>query len=263
MSDPCCDCSTCRLLSSSSCSAADACCDGNTCSLKAAGSVCRAATSSCDRVERCSGTSALCPKDEGELWGTACTASDGTASTCYGKVCLPSCWVKQIYFVLFCCSVEFLYRFSNGLELENENRHLLRFVRKRLFIASNCRAVKDRCLESAKGSTIVGLPISIHIRIYLETQQKSRPSTMGFSNLIISFRSSRSTGEVWMSSATTRPVARNRWPNGTCRRARRASTRGTGALDLGVAALATSCLTWKKMWTLRFFKELDSWIFFS
>ena len=89
--DPCCDCSTCSLLNSSRCSALDACCDASTCSLKAAGVACRAATSSCDRPEQCSSNSPLCPVDEGEPWGTPCMATDGTASTCYGKVCLPSC----------------------------------------------------------------------------------------------------------------------------------------------------------------------------
>eukprot|EP00435_Cladocopium_sp_Y103_P001750 s787_g1.t1 len=88
--DPCCDCSSCSLLNSSRCSALDACCDPSTCSLKASGVVCRAVTSSCDRPERCSGSSPLCPVDDGEPWGTPCMATDGTASTCYGKVCLPS-----------------------------------------------------------------------------------------------------------------------------------------------------------------------------
>ncbi|CAJ1335635.1 unnamed protein product, partial [Effrenium voratum] len=88
--DPCCDCASCTLKSSSACAGTDPCCDSSTCSLKAAGTVCRAAVSGCDVAESCSGTSALCPPDEGKKWGTACTAADGAASTCYGKQCLTS-----------------------------------------------------------------------------------------------------------------------------------------------------------------------------
>lgn len=89
-SDPCCDCSTCTLKANSACSSADACCDATTCSIKSAGTVCRAAASDCDIAEVCTGSSAICPSDVGKNWGTSCTASDGTPSTCYGKVCLPS-----------------------------------------------------------------------------------------------------------------------------------------------------------------------------
>eukprot|EP00438_Fugacium_kawagutii_P004367 Skav214811 [mRNA] locus=scaffold1934:5533:8194:- [translate_table: standard] len=58
--------------------------------LKAAGAVCRVAISSCDRAEQCTGNSSICPPDEGEPWGSTCTAADGTPSSCYGKICLPS-----------------------------------------------------------------------------------------------------------------------------------------------------------------------------
>jgi len=87
--DPCCECSTCMLKEGSSCSSTEPCCD-STCNFETAGTVCRAAIGDCDIEEVCSGDSGVCPSDVGEQWGTACTASDGAASTCYGKVCLAS-----------------------------------------------------------------------------------------------------------------------------------------------------------------------------
>eukprot|EP00929_Paragymnodinium_shiwhaense_P002450 TRINITY_DN10270_c0_g2_i1.p1 TRINITY_DN10270_c0_g2~~TRINITY_DN10270_c0_g2_i1.p1 ORF type:complete len:1288 (+),score=231.96 TRINITY_DN10270_c0_g2_i1:74-3937(+) len=88
--DSCCDCDTCKLKSGSKCSALEPCCDDSTCDFKASGTVCRAAVGNCDEQETCSGTSGLCPADVGKAWGTECTAADGVASSCYGKVCLPS-----------------------------------------------------------------------------------------------------------------------------------------------------------------------------
>jgi len=88
--DPCCQCSICKLDPTASCSGSDACCDSSTCSLKAEGTVCRAAIGDCDLAEVCSGTSAVCPSDVGQQWGTTCTGSDGLASKCYGKVCHAS-----------------------------------------------------------------------------------------------------------------------------------------------------------------------------
>jgi len=87
--DSCCECSTCMLKEGKACSSQEACCD-DSCNFKAQGTECRAAEGSCDVAETCSGSSGVCPSDVGQNWGTACTASDGEASTCYGKVCVDS-----------------------------------------------------------------------------------------------------------------------------------------------------------------------------
>eukprot|EP00929_Paragymnodinium_shiwhaense_P002454 TRINITY_DN10270_c0_g5_i1.p1 TRINITY_DN10270_c0_g5~~TRINITY_DN10270_c0_g5_i1.p1 ORF type:complete len:1155 (+),score=175.60 TRINITY_DN10270_c0_g5_i1:43-3507(+) len=88
--DSCCDCGKCKLKTGNECSASEPCCDAATCKFKASGTVCRAAVGTCDEQEVCSGTSAVCPADEGKKWGTECTAADGVPSTCYGKICLAS-----------------------------------------------------------------------------------------------------------------------------------------------------------------------------
>eukprot|EP00927_Polykrikos_kofoidii_P078164 TRINITY_DN7501_c0_g1_i3.p1 TRINITY_DN7501_c0_g1~~TRINITY_DN7501_c0_g1_i3.p1 ORF type:complete len:1080 (-),score=160.16 TRINITY_DN7501_c0_g1_i3:72-3311(-) len=88
--DTCCDCSTCSLKSGNKCSVLEPCCDPATCDFKENGIVCRAQDGECDVAETCSGISGVCPPDNGVLWGTSCTASDGMTSTCYGKVCLDS-----------------------------------------------------------------------------------------------------------------------------------------------------------------------------
>jgi len=78
------------LKSTSQCSSLDACCDNSTCNFKPNGTTCRAAISTCDVAEFCTGSSAICPFDVGKQWGTACTSDDAVPSTCYGKTCLPS-----------------------------------------------------------------------------------------------------------------------------------------------------------------------------
>ncbi|CAE8586763.1 unnamed protein product [Polarella glacialis] len=88
--DSCCDCSTCKLKATSQCSGLEDCCDGSSCQFKSAGAVCRAALGTCDIQEVCSGSSGICRSDVGKPWGTACTASDGVSSTCYGKRCIDS-----------------------------------------------------------------------------------------------------------------------------------------------------------------------------
>jgi len=87
--DTCCDCSTCMLKDGKQCSSQEECCD-DTCQFKASGTECRAAESSCDVAETCTGSSGVCPSDIGQQWGTACTATDGGSSTCYGKICVDS-----------------------------------------------------------------------------------------------------------------------------------------------------------------------------
>ena len=94
-SDGCCDCDTCQLKGASTCAAVGLphsgnCCDTATCTLKAAGTACRAAANTCDVEETCNGLSPICPDDRYEPAGTACTFSDGEASTCYEGGCLPS-----------------------------------------------------------------------------------------------------------------------------------------------------------------------------
>merc|ERR1719482_1593946 len=80
----------CKLKSTSKCSGSDACCDSSTCNFKTEGTICRDAANSCDEAEVCSGSSPVCPQDVGKKWGTACTAADGKASTCWGKTCMTS-----------------------------------------------------------------------------------------------------------------------------------------------------------------------------
>jgi len=87
--DPCCECTTCKLKAGKECSASEPCCD-STCMFKTQGTVCRAAVGECDVQESCSGSSGVCPSDVGKQWGTACTTDAGQASTCYAKVCIDS-----------------------------------------------------------------------------------------------------------------------------------------------------------------------------
>jgi len=89
--DPCCECTTCKLKDGSQCSALESCCSAQTCQFQAAGAPCREAVGECDVTENCTGTSGICPPDEGKPWGTVCRSeADNVQSTCFGKVCLDS-----------------------------------------------------------------------------------------------------------------------------------------------------------------------------
>ncbi|XP_055083610.1 disintegrin and metalloproteinase domain-containing protein 15 isoform X1 [Periophthalmus magnuspinnatus] len=81
-SDPCCNASTCRLVSGAQCSSDGVCCSD--CQLRAAGSVCRLPLGECDLPEFCSGTSPHCPPNVYLHNGEPCLHG---ASYCYGGVC--------------------------------------------------------------------------------------------------------------------------------------------------------------------------------
>ncbi|XP_020777924.1 disintegrin and metalloproteinase domain-containing protein 15 isoform X2 [Boleophthalmus pectinirostris] len=80
--DPCCNASTCRLVSGAQCSSNGVCCSD--CQLRAAGYVCRLPLGECDLPEFCSGTSPHCPPNVYLQNGEPCLQG---ASYCYGGVC--------------------------------------------------------------------------------------------------------------------------------------------------------------------------------
>ena len=84
--DPCCDCSTCKLIAGAQCASAEACCT-QSCQFASAKTVCRPSVGFCDLTESCDGLSARCPLDKGLPVATPCP-TDG--ETCYGKQCLPN-----------------------------------------------------------------------------------------------------------------------------------------------------------------------------
>lgn len=73
--DPCCDGTTCKFANGAVCDDSNEDCCQN-CQFSAAGSVCRASTSSCDPEETCPGGSALCPADVTAPDGQSCSISD-------------------------------------------------------------------------------------------------------------------------------------------------------------------------------------------
>ncbi|XP_068585947.1 disintegrin and metalloproteinase domain-containing protein 15 isoform X2 [Cebidichthys violaceus] len=80
--DPCCNASTCRLVSGAQCSSDGICC--HDCKLQAAGSVCRDPLGECDLPEFCTGSSPYCPPNVFLQNGEPC---EDDASYCYEGVC--------------------------------------------------------------------------------------------------------------------------------------------------------------------------------
>jgi len=82
----CCDPNTCKFTTNSVCDPSnEECCDQQ-CQFKAAGTVCRASTGSCDPEETCSGSNPLCPPDKSADDGTSCGA-DGAGLQCASGRC--------------------------------------------------------------------------------------------------------------------------------------------------------------------------------
>ncbi|KAA0703351.1 Disintegrin and metalloproteinase domain-containing protein 12 [Triplophysa tibetana] len=80
--DPCCNASTCKLVSGAQCSSDGICCEN--CKLRVAGRVCREPLGECDLPEYCTGTSPYCPPNVFLQNGETC--KDGS-SYCYGGMC--------------------------------------------------------------------------------------------------------------------------------------------------------------------------------
>ncbi|XP_077950391.1 disintegrin and metalloproteinase domain-containing protein 12 isoform X3 [Gasterosteus aculeatus] len=80
--DPCCNASTCQLVSGAQCSSDGICCQD--CKLRAAGSVCRDPLGECDLPEFCTGSSPYCPPNVFLQNGEPC---EDDASYCYEGVC--------------------------------------------------------------------------------------------------------------------------------------------------------------------------------
>ncbi|XP_037308930.2 disintegrin and metalloproteinase domain-containing protein 12 isoform X2 [Pungitius pungitius] len=80
--DPCCNASTCQLVSGAQCSSDGICCQD--CKLRAAGSVCRDPIGECDLPEFCTGSSPYCPPNVFLQNGEPC---EDDASYCYEGVC--------------------------------------------------------------------------------------------------------------------------------------------------------------------------------
>ena len=92
--DLCCNGATCQLVSGAVCSLLDACCQQGSggsptqCTFRGSSHTCRAALNSCDQVEKCTGSDAVCPADALTEVGTACSgALSGHAGVCYGGGC--------------------------------------------------------------------------------------------------------------------------------------------------------------------------------
>lgn len=84
--DTCCNGATCQLKAGASCSATQPCCNPALCSLQPLGATCRAAVSSCDVAETCSGSSAVCPSDTYAPAGRSC--ADASGGLCFEGECL-------------------------------------------------------------------------------------------------------------------------------------------------------------------------------
>lgn len=80
--DPCCNASSCQLVSGAECSSDGVCC--NNCKLRSAGEVCRGPLGECDLPEFCDGSSSHCPPNVFLQNGERCLNG---ASYCYGGVC--------------------------------------------------------------------------------------------------------------------------------------------------------------------------------
>lgn len=70
--NPCCNATSCMLLSNASC-ATGQCCDFQTCKPKNAGTACRSAEHECDLPEYCTGESEYCPEDVYKIDGESCS----------------------------------------------------------------------------------------------------------------------------------------------------------------------------------------------
>jgi len=85
--DPCCEGSTCTLVTGAVCSDFnDACCVS--CEVAPADTECRAARDSCDFAEVCTGASAACPGDLFGPGGVACTDSIDNPGYCHAGSCV-------------------------------------------------------------------------------------------------------------------------------------------------------------------------------
>ena len=80
--DPCCNSTTCQLVSGAQCSEGPCC--TSACQFVSYGTECRAATGECDILEYCSGTSSDCPPNVHSIDGTSCSNSAGF---CYAGQC--------------------------------------------------------------------------------------------------------------------------------------------------------------------------------
>ena len=86
--DASCDASTCKFLPGKSCSQLhDLCCNSDQTGVAASGTVCRAASGSCDLPETCDGASVTCPTDLYKPLGTKCEESNGDVGSCYEGTC--------------------------------------------------------------------------------------------------------------------------------------------------------------------------------
>lgn len=82
----CCDPSTCRFTSGSTCDPSTQRCCTNQCQPAGSGQVCRASVGLCDPEESCDGSSADCPEDETLPDGQSC-GEDGQGTTCASGRC--------------------------------------------------------------------------------------------------------------------------------------------------------------------------------
>ncbi|KAL6488498.1 hypothetical protein MHYP_G00022390 [Metynnis hypsauchen] len=80
--DPCCNASTCKLVSGAQCSSDGICCEN--CKLRVAGWMCREPLGECDLPEFCTGSSPYCPPNVFLQNGEPC---QDDASYCYSGVC--------------------------------------------------------------------------------------------------------------------------------------------------------------------------------
>ncbi|XP_075048419.1 disintegrin and metalloproteinase domain-containing protein 15 isoform X2 [Mixophyes fleayi] len=88
--DPCCNASTCQLVSGAECASGDLCCDQ--CMIKPSGTVCREPLGECDLPEYCTGTSPHCPPNVYFQNGEPCGRGE---AHCYQGQCRTlqsQCW---------------------------------------------------------------------------------------------------------------------------------------------------------------------------